>query len=93
VAYGVHRDLVVGGPSWIDHDRYDVVAKASPNTPISRLRLMLQTLLVERFHLLIHREDKIMPVSELAVAKTGPSSGPHLILAHPVVAGAPLMAV
>jgi uncharacterized protein (TIGR03435 family) len=37
---------------------------------------MLQTLLVERFHLLIHREDKIMPVYELAVAKNEPKLRP-----------------
>jgi uncharacterized protein (TIGR03435 family) len=68
-AYAVHRDMVVGGPKWIDYDRYDVVAKAPPQVSLSTLRLMLQTLMAERFHLSIHREDKVMLVYELGVEK------------------------
>src|SRR5580700_120179 len=53
---------VTGGPSWLDSDRFDILAKAPPNTPNDTLRLMLQTLLVERFKLAIHREQKTLPV-------------------------------
>jgi uncharacterized protein (TIGR03435 family) len=51
---------------------YDIVAKSSGPVPESQLRLMLQALLAERFHLATHRETKEMPVTALLVAKSGP---------------------
>src|SRR5580693_6040443 len=48
-AYGVDADTVFGGPSWLEWDRYDVVAKAPANTPAATVRLMLQALLADRF--------------------------------------------
>lgn len=70
-AYGVREDLITGGPKWLDSDRFDIVAKTPPDTSIETLRLMLQSLLAERFKLAIHREDKVMPTYELVVAKGG----------------------
>src|SRR5277367_2534271 len=32
-AYGVEPDKVLGGPSWLEFDRFDVIAKAEPTTP------------------------------------------------------------
>src|SRR5262249_37327582 len=43
-AYGVNAENVVGGPSWLETDRFDVIAKAPASTPPDRVRLMLQTL-------------------------------------------------
>ena len=62
---------VTGGPGWLDSDRFDIIAKAPPNTPEDRLRLMLQTLLTERFKLAIHREQKTMTIYALVAAKRG----------------------
>jgi uncharacterized protein (TIGR03435 family) len=62
---------LAGGPSWLDSDRFDIIAKAPPNTPDDTLRLMLQTLLTERFKLAIHREQKILTVYALVAAKGG----------------------
>jgi uncharacterized protein (TIGR03435 family) len=42
------------------------------SVPESQLRLMLQSLLAERFHLAVHVEKKEMPVMALLVAKSGP---------------------
>ena len=73
--------LLSGGPAWIDSEAYDVDAKAEPHAiPAGttgrvlweKTRLMLRTLLADRFHLSIRRETKEMPVYELAVAKAGP---------------------
>jgi uncharacterized protein (TIGR03435 family) len=50
---------------------YDVVAKASGAVPESQLRLMLRTLLAERFHLAVHEEKREIAVTELEVAKGG----------------------
>ena len=35
-AYGVDPDKVVGGPSWLESDRFDVIAKAPPETSAER---------------------------------------------------------
>jgi uncharacterized protein (TIGR03435 family) len=61
-------DLIVGGPSWIDTDRFDVVAKADANTSSRAVRSMLQAILKERFHLESHREDKVMRAYSLRSA-------------------------
>lgn len=76
LAYGV-RDYQVQGPDWLHFGSgggkfFDVVAKAPGPVSRDQLRLMLQTLLAERFHLTFHREEKEMPVIALLVAKGGP---------------------
>jgi bla regulator protein BlaR1 len=82
-AYGIFSSpyLLSGGPSWIDSERYDVEARAeagailanAPNTVLlEKTRLMLRTLLADRFHLSVRRETKEMPVYELVVSKNGP---------------------
>ena len=70
-AYHVETELVAGGPSWLDVDRFEIAAHAAPSTPDETMRVMLQTLLAERFHLAIHREDRPMPVLALRVGKRG----------------------
>ena len=71
-AYGVESEMIFGGPSWLDKDRFDITARAAPATPESVLRPMLQALLADRFKLSIHREDKPMPVYALTLGKRGP---------------------
>lgn len=69
-AYNV-KGYQVTGPSWIEVERYDVVAKATGAAPEAQLRLILQTLLAERFKLTLHREAKELPGYVLLVAKGG----------------------
>ncbi len=71
-AYGVTDDMISGGPKWVNEDRFNIVAKAPADAPNSALRLMLQTLLAERFGLTTHREDKPMPAYVLTLAKNPP---------------------
>jgi uncharacterized protein (TIGR03435 family) len=72
-AYLVQRVLVLGGPAWYDSDQYDVVAKTeNPDATREQARMMLQTLLANRFKLSVHREMKEMTVYSLSVAKNGP---------------------
>jgi uncharacterized protein (TIGR03435 family) len=66
------RTYQVSGPDWIESERYDVAAKAESAASTAQMRLMLQTLLAERFKLKTHRETKDMPVYWLIVAKNGP---------------------
>jgi uncharacterized protein (TIGR03435 family) len=69
------RYQISGGPTWMDSDseRFDIVANApGESTPTGdEVRLMLQTLLADRFQLKLHRETKDRPVYALIVAKNG----------------------
>src|SRR5579864_5252123 len=72
-AYGVGPNQIVGGPAWLDSDRYEIVAKAEqPVDDDGILMAMLQTLLAERFKLAIHRETRPVQAFVLEVAKSGP---------------------
>lgn len=73
---------VLGGPAWIDKDRYDIVGKApdelreamtkmSAEQRSATVRTMQQALLAERFHLKVHFETREMSVFELVPAKGG----------------------
>lgn len=72
---------ISGGPNWIRFERFDVEAKADQAAAPpgkarkqrdSELRLMLQSLLAERFKLKLLRETKEMPVYVLVVQRGGP---------------------
>jgi uncharacterized protein (TIGR03435 family) len=71
-AYGVDGDKVAGGPSWLDTDRFDIIAKAPNSTSPETLKLMLQALLAERFKLVVHKDTKPMPAFVLSVGKGKP---------------------
>jgi len=71
VAY--HIDYYqLSAPSWLQDERFDVVAKLPDGATKEQFQLMLQNLLAERFHLAAHREKKEGPVYELVVGKNGP---------------------
>jgi len=60
-AYGVDADKALGGPNWLEFDRFDVIAKAAPNMPAETLRGMLQSLLADRFKLVLHTDTRPFP--------------------------------
>jgi uncharacterized protein (TIGR03435 family) len=68
---------VVGGPTWLYSELYDIEAKADGNPDSSQSRIMLQSLLAERFHLVVHRETRELPMYALVTAKKGarPAAG------------------
>jgi hypothetical protein len=76
VAYNVRGNAVKGGPAWLDSDRFDIVAKANPKSSERDLRLMMQTLLAERFKLRVHPDQKVLPVYALMAGKQGPKLTP-----------------
>jgi len=71
-AYSIQDHQLIGGPGWLDAERYDIVAKAPPHTPDSQLGQMLRTLLADRFKVQAHRETRQMPVYALVLDKSGP---------------------
>jgi uncharacterized protein (TIGR03435 family) len=56
--------------------RYDIAAKAGGPVTDQQMKLMLQTLLADRFKLKLHHETKELPVYVLVAGKTGPKFGP-----------------
>jgi uncharacterized protein (TIGR03435 family) len=70
-AYGLKEYQVTGGPKWADSDRYDITAKAAGPADDSQLYLMLQSMLAERFQLVVHRVSKPYAGYALLAGKKG----------------------
>lgn len=70
-AYEMHDDQLVGAPSWLNSQRYDIEAKADNGAGEGGERL-LQGLLSDYFKLAVHRETRLIPVYELVIAGDGP---------------------
>jgi len=82
-AYGIPEPRILGGPKWLNSERFDIEAKTD-SLAADRLRTlgrdqrrlqtqgMFQQLLADRFKLMTHFETRDLPVYALAVAKKGP---------------------
>ena len=79
-AYQVQDDQIVGGPDWLDTDRFDIDARAEVGSDATQIAAMLQSLLADRFNLTIHREMRELSVLALQRTKQGDTLGPAL---HP----------
>jgi uncharacterized protein (TIGR03435 family) len=75
LAFGLRDSQMVGGPTWLKSEGYDIQATA-PSTGAVLVRAhslqMLQTLLENRFHLRWHNEMREMAVYALRVVAGGP---------------------
>ena len=69
-AYHVKR-YQLSGPRWMNESRWDILAKIPEGQPADRAPEMMQNLLVERFKLSIHRENREQSVYALVVANGG----------------------
>jgi bla regulator protein blaR1 len=80
---GIRRDLISGAPDWVGKARYDIDAKFD-DTLVQELNKLpreqlsaqyesaLQSLLADRFKLLVGRPIKILSIYTLVIAKGGP---------------------
>jgi uncharacterized protein (TIGR03435 family) len=64
-------------PYWGDSERFDIEAESPGNPTLDQKELMLQSLLAERFKLVVHHETRQLPVYALVMAKPG-RLGPQL---------------
>lgn len=69
IAYGVEAEKVAGGPSWLELDRYTVIAKPPASTSVTDARLMLRPLLADRFKLTVHEDTR--PLTAYAMTVVG----------------------
>src|SRR5436190_9958847 len=79
-AYRIPEARIVGGPAWLDTERFDIQAKAPSGSGATsdNLRTMLRTLLSERFSLAVRMEEREMPVYSLRLARADRKLGPNL---------------
>lgn len=71
-AYDLKDQQLSGGPGWVNTETFDIVAKPEGSPKPDQIKLMLQTLLADRFKLTMRRESKELSVYNLVVAKNGP---------------------
>jgi uncharacterized protein (TIGR03435 family) len=92
-AWGVSADAISGGPGWIGSDVFDVIAKVPDGTTQAKANLMLQSLLEERFKLVIKNGVHPVPRFVLTVGKGGSklksASGSGDSTCQPVGGGGP----
>jgi uncharacterized protein (TIGR03435 family) len=83
-AWHIQPYQISGGPSWLDSAHYDISAKAASAQPGDVLKRedvlrMLQTLLEDRFHLVLRREVRQLPIYELVRARKDGKLGQKLV--------------
>jgi uncharacterized protein (TIGR03435 family) len=66
----------ITGPSWLDHNEFDIAARLPDGTTDTQIPLMIRTLLFDRFHLKEHEETRPMRVYELTAGPGGPRIHP-----------------
>ncbi len=71
-AYGIRDFQIADAPGWMTSERYDIIAKAeTPDLDREKVKVLLQSLLAERFNLKFHRETRESPIYHLVVGKNG----------------------
>ena len=86
-AFGLPEPRILGGPKWLDSERFDIEAKMDdatvaqlkalpPEQRNQQMQSMFQQLLADRFQLKTHWETRELPVYALVVAN--PKNGPTL---------------
>jgi uncharacterized protein (TIGR03435 family) len=69
---------VIGAPGWVRTERFDINAKAAAPATTEQLRVMLQTLLADRFGLVVHHEIHDEQIYSLVLARADGKLGPNL---------------
>ncbi len=99
--FNVRDFQISGGPSWIGDERFDIDAKVDDSVAeelrklpreqqIDRMRLMVQSLLADRFALKVHHGTKDLPTFALIIAKGGPKLAESIAPAANLQGNSPL---
>lgn len=86
LAYEIDNDKILGGPRWLDTDRFDVSARAPSGSAPEQAKFMLQTLLAERFSLKLHKDSKELQGFVLSMGSGKPKMKPAADASAPRVA-------
>jgi uncharacterized protein (TIGR03435 family) len=82
-AYNVPTFRIVGGPDWIRTEGFDIQARGEATATMDHTRLMLRTLLADRFMLRVRTETRDVPIYSLVLARADGRTGPRLRRASP----------
>jgi uncharacterized protein (TIGR03435 family) len=77
-AYEIRESQLLGGPSWINTDRFDIVAKADGTLKPGQLDPLIRRLLADRFSVRLHQETRELTELKLVVARSDRRLGPRL---------------
>lgn len=79
-AYGLVDAQLIGAPSWLDGEHFDIDARVATAPPggAEALIPMVRTLLVERFKLKAHPETRELPAYALTFARRDRQLGPQI---------------
>ena len=77
-AYDLMEFQMVGGPDWIGEDLFAINARAGGEAPTEQIRLMVRSLLEDRFRLVARMEQREMKFLALRFARSDRSLGPYL---------------
>jgi uncharacterized protein (TIGR03435 family) len=78
MAFRLQEFQVVGGPSWLDSERYDILAKSPAGASPGDLGLRMQSLLIDRLQLKFRRESREAPIYALVATRDDRRLGPQL---------------
>jgi uncharacterized protein (TIGR03435 family) len=62
-AFDLQDTQKINGPGWLNIDMFDIAATLPRSATKDQMRIMLQNLLAERFHMAWHRENRICPLT------------------------------
>ena len=73
IAFGADSKDITGEPNWLDLQQYDVDAKVEGDQQLTykEMQPLLQNLLAQRFHLVVHHSTKMTSGYTLLVGKGG----------------------
>jgi uncharacterized protein (TIGR03435 family) len=79
-ALGVAEFQLLGGPDWLDTERYDILAKSPDGATQAQFAARYRALVEDRFKLKTHQETRELPVYALVLARPGGSVGPQMVV-------------
>jgi uncharacterized protein (TIGR03435 family) len=79
-AYRIQDYQVVGGPEWTRTQGFDIeaIVEATPPPSPPQMLLRIQTLLADRFKLVMHAETRELPIYTLVKSRSDGQLGPNI---------------
>jgi uncharacterized protein (TIGR03435 family) len=77
-AYDLRPEEMIGGPAWLDAERFQVNATYPPESSTPQVNAMLRSLLQDRFALKAHREQRELSKYRLVPADANGRLGPQM---------------
>ena len=77
-AYGLHPHQILNAPAWFSSDRFDIagIADVDGQPNLAQTQFMYRALIADRFHLVVHHEQRPLPAYALTVRHAGPTLAP-----------------